>query len=55
MGFLTFCLRTYLDVLVSQYINGLKSPQILTRSGSALALGCLPRVMIHSKLKQVGI
>uniref|UniRef100_A0A7N8XH42 Tubulin-specific chaperone D n=1 Tax=Mastacembelus armatus TaxID=205130 RepID=A0A7N8XH42_9TELE len=41
------------DVLVSQYIEGLQSPQMLIRSGSALALGCLPRFMIHSKLKQV--
>uniref|UniRef100_A0A4W6FZD4 Tubulin-specific chaperone D n=1 Tax=Lates calcarifer TaxID=8187 RepID=A0A4W6FZD4_LATCA len=41
------------NVLVSQYIEGLKSPQMLTRCGSALALGCLPRFMIHSKLKQV--
>ncbi|XP_070704399.1 tubulin-specific chaperone D [Pempheris klunzingeri] len=40
------------DVLVSQYIEGLKSPQMLTRCGSALALGCLPRFMIHSKLTQ---
>uniref|UniRef100_A0A3Q3SV46 Tubulin-specific chaperone D n=1 Tax=Mastacembelus armatus TaxID=205130 RepID=A0A3Q3SV46_9TELE len=31
----------------------LQSPQMLIRSGSALALGCLPRFMIHSKLKQV--
>lgn len=57
MGFLTavdLFLCTCLDVLVSWYIEGLKSPQILTRSGSALALGCLPRLMIHSKLKQVG-
>uniref|UniRef100_A0A3B4UPJ5 Tubulin-specific chaperone D n=1 Tax=Seriola dumerili TaxID=41447 RepID=A0A3B4UPJ5_SERDU len=43
------------DVLVSQYIEGLKNPQTLTRCGSALALGCLPRFMIHSKLKQVGL
>ncbi|XP_037544964.1 tubulin-specific chaperone D [Nematolebias whitei] len=41
------------DALVSRYIEGLRSPQILTRSGSALALGCLPRRMIHSKLKQI--
>ncbi|XP_071329122.1 tubulin-specific chaperone D isoform X2 [Trachinotus anak] len=41
------------DVLVSQYIEGLKSPQTLTRCGSALALGCLPRFMIHGKLKQI--
>uniref|UniRef100_UPI0037E9BBBB tubulin-specific chaperone D n=1 Tax=Semicossyphus pulcher TaxID=241346 RepID=UPI0037E9BBBB len=41
------------DVLVSQYIEGLKNGQILTRCGSALALGCLPRFMIHSKMKQI--
>ncbi|XP_041812434.1 tubulin-specific chaperone D [Chelmon rostratus] len=41
------------DVLVSQYIEGLKSPQMLTRCGSALALGCLPRFMIHGKLRQI--
>ncbi|XP_026207932.1 tubulin-specific chaperone D [Anabas testudineus] len=41
------------DVLVSQYIEGLKSPQMLTRCGSALALGCLPQFMIHNKLKQI--
>ncbi|XP_051796853.1 tubulin-specific chaperone D isoform X1 [Acanthochromis polyacanthus] len=41
------------DVLVSQYIEGLKSAQMLTRCGSALVLGCLPRFMIHSKLKQI--
>ncbi|XP_054462818.1 tubulin-specific chaperone D [Anoplopoma fimbria] len=41
------------DVLVSQYIEGLKSHQILTRCGSALALGCLPGFMIHGKLKQI--
>ncbi len=44
---------TSVDVLVSQYTEGLKSPQMLTRCGSALALGCLPKFMIHSKLKQV--
>ncbi|XP_030591993.1 tubulin-specific chaperone D isoform X1 [Archocentrus centrarchus] len=41
------------DALVSQYIEGLNSPQMLTRCGSALALGCLPRFMIHGKLKQI--
>ncbi|XP_075941982.1 tubulin-specific chaperone D isoform X1 [Anarhichas minor] len=41
------------DVLVSQYIEGLKSHQMLTRCGSALALGCLPGFMIHGKLKQI--
>ncbi|XP_076608803.1 tubulin-specific chaperone D [Chaetodon auriga] len=41
------------DILVSQYIDGLTSPQMVARCGSALALGCLPRFMIHSKLKQI--
>ncbi|KAF3700092.1 Tubulin-specific chaperone D Beta-tubulin cofactor D Tubulin-folding cofactor D [Channa argus] len=41
------------DVLVSQYIDGLKSPQMLIRCGSALALGSLPQFMIHGKLKQI--
>ncbi|KAF6727713.1 Tubulin-specific chaperone D [Oryzias melastigma] len=41
------------DVLVSRYIEGLKSPQIPTRCGSARALGCLPRVMIQGKLNQI--
>ncbi|XP_068433983.1 tubulin-specific chaperone D isoform X2 [Clinocottus analis] len=41
------------DVLVSQYIEGLMSNQILIRCGSALALGCLPGFMIQSKLKQI--
>ncbi|KAM8845147.1 tubulin-specific chaperone D isoform 1-T1 [Spinachia spinachia] len=41
------------DVLVSQYIEGLKSHQMFTRCGSALALGCLPGFMINSKLKQI--
>ncbi|XP_041861103.1 tubulin-specific chaperone D [Melanotaenia boesemani] len=41
------------DVLVSQYIEGLKNQQMLTRSGSALALGSLPRAMIKGKLKQI--
>ncbi|KAF0032781.1 hypothetical protein F2P81_015071 [Scophthalmus maximus] len=40
------------DVLVSQYIEGLNSQRMLTRCGSALALGCLPTFMIHGKLKQ---
>ena len=44
---------TCLDILVSQYIEGLKSPQMLTRSGSALALGSLPKAMINNNLKQV--
>ncbi|XP_045891723.1 tubulin-specific chaperone D [Micropterus dolomieu] len=41
------------EVLVSQYIEGLKSPQMLIRCGSALALGCLPTFMILGKLKQI--
>ncbi|XP_041720119.2 tubulin-specific chaperone D [Coregonus clupeaformis] len=41
------------EVLVSQYIAGLKSTQVLTRCGSALALGSLPRFMIHGKLHQI--
>uniref|UniRef100_A0A672ZPH9 Tubulin-specific chaperone D n=2 Tax=Sphaeramia orbicularis TaxID=375764 RepID=A0A672ZPH9_9TELE len=41
------------DVLVSQYTEGLNSPQMLTRCGSALALGSLPRFVIHSKMKQI--
>ncbi|XP_076000316.1 tubulin-specific chaperone D [Genypterus blacodes] len=41
------------EVLVSQYIAGLKSPVMFTRCGSALALGCLPRFMIHNKLQQI--
>uniref|UniRef100_A0A672IWM0 Tubulin-specific chaperone D n=1 Tax=Salarias fasciatus TaxID=181472 RepID=A0A672IWM0_SALFA len=47
------CVCLCVDVLVSQYIEGLQSPQMLTRCGSALALGCLPAFMIHGKLKQV--
>lgn len=41
------------DALVSRYVDGLKSPQMLTCRGSALALTSLPRFMIHSKLKQI--
>uniref|UniRef100_A0A671YZX4 Tubulin-specific chaperone D n=1 Tax=Sparus aurata TaxID=8175 RepID=A0A671YZX4_SPAAU len=41
------------EALVSQYIEGLKSPQMLARCGSALALGCLPTFMIHGKVMQV--
>uniref|UniRef100_A0A8C5E7Q7 Tubulin-specific chaperone D n=1 Tax=Gouania willdenowi TaxID=441366 RepID=A0A8C5E7Q7_GOUWI len=41
------------DVLVSRYINGLQSAQLLVRCGSALALGCLPAFMIHGKVEQV--
>uniref|UniRef100_A0A671Z020 Tubulin-specific chaperone D n=1 Tax=Sparus aurata TaxID=8175 RepID=A0A671Z020_SPAAU len=35
------------------YIEGLKSPQMLARCGSALALGCLPTFMIHGKVMQI--
>uniref|UniRef100_A0A672ZTT7 Tubulin-specific chaperone D n=1 Tax=Sphaeramia orbicularis TaxID=375764 RepID=A0A672ZTT7_9TELE len=35
------------------YTEGLNSPQMLTRCGSALALGSLPRFVIHSKMKQI--
>ncbi|XP_061830382.1 tubulin-specific chaperone D-like [Nerophis lumbriciformis] len=41
------------SVVMTQYIDELKSPQMLTRCGSALALGCLPSFMIHGKLKQI--
>uniref|UniRef100_A0A8C5C8R3 Tubulin-specific chaperone D n=1 Tax=Gadus morhua TaxID=8049 RepID=A0A8C5C8R3_GADMO len=43
--------RAYL--LVSQYVAGLKSPEVLTRSSSALALGCLPKCMARTRLQQV--
>ena len=42
------------EVLVSQYIEALKSPEVLTRCGCALALGSLPRFIIRTKLQQVG-
>uniref|UniRef100_A0A8C5BJQ9 Tubulin-specific chaperone D n=1 Tax=Gadus morhua TaxID=8049 RepID=A0A8C5BJQ9_GADMO len=41
------------DLLVSQYVAGLKSPEVLTRSSSALALGCLPKCMARTRLQQV--
>ncbi|KAM6957131.1 tubulin-specific chaperone D [Aplochiton taeniatus] len=41
------------EVLVSQYIAGLQSPEVLTRCGCCLALGCLPRFMIRGKLQQI--
>ncbi|XP_033827733.1 tubulin-specific chaperone D [Periophthalmus magnuspinnatus] len=41
------------NVLISQYIDGLQSPQMFTRCGSALALGALPTFLIHSKMKQI--
>lgn len=41
------------EVLVSQYIAALKSPEVLTRCGAALALGCLPKFMILGKLQQI--
>ncbi|KAK7939149.1 hypothetical protein WMY93_002475 [Mugilogobius chulae] len=40
-------------VLISQYIEGVQSPQMFTRCGSALALGALPKFFIQSKLKQI--
>uniref|UniRef100_A0A8K9WZK0 Tubulin-specific chaperone D n=1 Tax=Oncorhynchus mykiss TaxID=8022 RepID=A0A8K9WZK0_ONCMY len=46
-------IKVQYKVLVSQYIAGLKSTEVLTRCGSALALGSLPRFMIHGKLHQV--
>lgn len=45
--------HTHADMLVSQYIQELKSQQMLTCCGAALALGCLPKFMINGKLKQV--
>lgn len=48
-----YLLCTHTDVLVSQYAEGLKSREMHTRCCSSLALGCLPRFMIQSKLKQV--
>ncbi|XP_023684982.2 tubulin-specific chaperone D [Paramormyrops kingsleyae] len=41
------------ETLVSQYIAALRSPEVLTRCGCALALGSLPRFMIQTKLQQV--
>ncbi|XP_038158483.1 tubulin-specific chaperone D [Cyprinodon tularosa] len=41
------------DVLISQYLEGLKSSQVLCCCGSARALGSLPRFMIHGKLMQI--
>ncbi|XP_017556029.1 tubulin-specific chaperone D [Pygocentrus nattereri] len=41
------------EQLVSQYLAALRSPEVLTRCGCALALGSLPRFMIHSKLQQI--
>lgn len=41
------------NVLISQYTEGLKSPQMFTRCGSALALGALPKCLTHSKMKQI--
>ncbi|XP_031432213.1 tubulin-specific chaperone D [Clupea harengus] len=41
------------EVLVSQYIEALKSPEVLTRCGCALALGSLPRFIIRTKLQQI--
>lgn len=54
-GMKSVCLypHTLIDVLVSHYINELKSHQMATCCGSALALGCLPRFLISGKMKQV--
>lgn len=41
------------EALVSRYVDGLRSPQVLTCRGSALALASLPRFMIRGKLEQV--
>ncbi|KAJ8384713.1 hypothetical protein AAFF_G00199190 [Aldrovandia affinis] len=41
------------ELLVSQYIAALKSPEVLTRCGCSLALGSLPRFMLQNKLQQV--
>ncbi|XP_046893536.1 tubulin-specific chaperone D [Hypomesus transpacificus] len=41
------------EVLVAQYIASLKSPEVLTRCGAALALGSQPRFMIHGKLQPI--
>ncbi|KAI4896653.1 hypothetical protein NFI96_000777, partial [Prochilodus magdalenae] len=41
------------EQLVSQYLAALRSPEVLTRCGCALALGSLPRFMIHNKFQQV--
>uniref|UniRef100_A0A672ZRM6 Tubulin-specific chaperone D n=1 Tax=Sphaeramia orbicularis TaxID=375764 RepID=A0A672ZRM6_9TELE len=38
------------ELNISLWLN---SPQMLTRCGSALALGSLPRFVIHSKMKQI--
>lgn len=45
--------HTHVDVLISHYINELKSHQMATCFGAALTLGCLPRFMISGKLTQV--
>uniref|UniRef100_W5JY97 Tubulin-specific chaperone D n=1 Tax=Astyanax mexicanus TaxID=7994 RepID=W5JY97_ASTMX len=44
-----------LEKLVSQYLSALKSTEMLSCCGCALALGSLPRFMIHNKLQQVRI
>ncbi|XP_056143333.1 tubulin-specific chaperone D isoform X2 [Lampris incognitus] len=41
------------EILVSQYLNQLNSPEVLTRCSSCLALGRLPTFVIHSKLQQI--
>ncbi|XP_072531302.1 tubulin-specific chaperone D [Salminus brasiliensis] len=41
------------EKLVSHYLAALKSPEMLACCGCALALGSLPRFMIHNKLQQI--
>ncbi|XP_006635580.2 tubulin-specific chaperone D [Lepisosteus oculatus] len=44
---------TMQEELVSRYTAELQSTEMLTRCGCALALGSLPRFMIHQRLQQV--
>ncbi|XP_049600639.1 tubulin-specific chaperone D isoform X2 [Syngnathus scovelli] len=41
------------SALVTRYTEELRSPQMLSRCSSALALGCLPGFMSRGKLKQI--
>ncbi|XP_072299328.1 tubulin-specific chaperone D [Eucyclogobius newberryi] len=41
------------NVLISQYIAGIHSPQMFRRCGSALALGALPTFFIQGKIKSI--
>ncbi|KAL2101636.1 hypothetical protein ACEWY4_003397 [Coilia grayii] len=41
------------ELLVRQYTEALKSPEVLTRCGCALALGSLPSFIVRGKLQQV--